>query len=521
MRMSPGLFWLAALGCGEEAADSAPAGEPDVIAEMDWTLDPPEFAFGEVGLGVPATMELSLTNTGESDFSIFGFQSDTALVSVSAATGAPVAPGASTPITAEWTPTTDDNLRGTLTLLLSGSEGLMTVPVEFLGTAAGPVANLSVDTEDLGSVILGCSRSATVRVANDGNAPLLVESLALDGSVGFSLDTGAEPFPWALAADEVRTLAVTFSPYEQGDILASLALASDDPFNPELSLQLAAQGEAGTEVRDTWDVPPGENVTGLFAVNEVVNSTYRDRFQEALPVFFETLRAAGVPFRVSFIHSQTGVVDGSELYIDETEDPADATEIAIAMVAAAAGDNDYLLATLDTAIGQNREWLIDDDENWAAAKLNLVGINMDQEQSSGNATLYVTHYQAYKEDPADIAVHAIGGDSPSGCPGAEAFTPFSDAAAATDGVFLSICEADWTTHMETLALAFLGEGQVSFALSEVPAEWSLEVYVDGGPELTGWTYNADSNRVVFDEDAYPNEGSELRIQYYVDEECPE
>ncbi|GDX79678.1 hypothetical protein LBMAG42_14890 [Deltaproteobacteria bacterium] len=519
--MSRWVWALAALGCGEEAADSGPADEPEVILDMDWTLEPTELTFGEVALGAPATTELSLTNTGESDFSIFGFQSDTSLVAVSATTGAPVAPGESTPITADWTPLTDDNLRGTLTLLLSGSEGLISVPVEIRGTAAGPVANLSVDTEDLGSVILGCTRSATVRVANDGNAPLQVESLALDGSVGFSLDTGSEPFPWALAADEVRTFTVSFSPYDQGDILASLTLVSDDPFNPELAVQLAAQGAAGTEVRDTWDVPPGENVTGLFAVNEVVNSTYRDRFQEALPVFFETLRAAGVPFRVSFIHSQTGVVDGSELYIDETEDPEDATEIAIAMVAAAAGDNDYLLNTLELAIGQNTEWLLDDDENWETSKLNLVGINMDQEQSSGNATLYVSHYQAYKEDPADIAVHAIGGDSPGGCPGAEAFTPFSDAAAATGGVFLSICEADWTTHMETLALAFLGEGQVSFALSEVPAEWSIEVYVDGGPELTGWTYNADSNRVSFDEDAYPNEGSELRIQYYVDEECPE
>ena len=94
MRMSPWLCLLAALGCGDEATDSAPVDEPEAIPDMDWTVDPPEFAFGEVGLGVPATVELSLTNTGESDFSIFGFQSDTALVAVSATTGAPVAPGA-------------------------------------------------------------------------------------------------------------------------------------------------------------------------------------------------------------------------------------------------------------------------------------------------------------------------------------------------------------------------------------------------------------------------------------------
>lgn len=520
MRMSRWFGVLVAYGCAADGADSGPAAEAEAIPDMDWTLDPPELAFGEVVLGVPSSAALSLTNSGESDFSIFGFLSDNDLVSVVAQTGTAVAPGASTPITADWTPRTDDNLRGTLTLMLSGSEGLIQVPVDIRGTAAGPVANLSVDTEDLGSVILGCSRSATLRLANDGNAPLLVESLALDGSVGFSLDTGADPFPWTLAADEVRTFTVSFNPYDQGDILASVLLVSDDPFNPELDIQLLGTGAAGTEVRDTWEVPPGENVTGLFAVNEVVNSTYRDRFSEGLPIFFETLRASGVPYRVSFIHSMTGVVDGSDLYIDETEDPEDATEIALSMVAAAAGDNDYLLSTLEVAIGENTEWLIDDDENWATSKLNLVGINMDQEQSSGNATLYVSHYQAYKEDPADIAVHAIGGDVPSGCPGAEAFTPFSDAAAATDGVFLSICETDWSTHMETLALAFLGEGQVSFALSEVPAEWSLEVYIDDGPELTGWTYNADSNRVSFEEDAYPNEGSELRIQYYVDEECP-
>ncbi len=189
------------------------------------------------------------------------------------------------------------------------------------------------------------------------------------------------------------------------------------------------------------------------------------------------------------------------------------------MVEDARGDNDYLLSTLDLAIDENTGWLLDEDPAWADSKLNLVGINSDQEQSSGSSTLYVLHYQAHKLNPSSIAVHGLGGDVPGGCPGAEAFTPFADAADATGGVFLSICDADWTANMETLALAFLAEGQVAFTLAEPAVKGTAAVYVDEVAQATGWTYNAANHAVYFDEGSRPAIGAVVRVDYVMLPEC--
>lgn len=291
-------------------------------------------------------------------------------------------------------------------------------------------------------------------------------------------------------------------------------------FNPELEVALHATVGEGHLASESWEVTGSDAITGLFVVNEVVNTAFGARFHDSLPMFFETLLATDLPYRVAFSHSVYGVVDGPVPYIDQTMSAADATEIALEMVEDASGDNDYLLNALDLGVDANADWLlVDDDVAWSGAKLNLVGINSDQEQSSGNATPYLNHYFAKKVDPGDIAVHGIGGDVTAGCFEAEAFTPFADAAVATGGTFLSICYSDWTANMEALARSFVDEGQFTFHLGEVPVASSLVVSVDGVVQASGWEFSAAGNAVYFDPASAPPLGAQVKIEYAVDSTC--
>lgn len=512
------------MACAPDPVVPAPEAEPDsapeVVLGMGWTADPPQLEFGEAVIGQETTAALTLWNTGESELTITSLEEEIDGVTLTVPLGEGVAAGASVPITGAWIPTTDDNLREEFTLLLSGTEGLVSVPLELIGTAAGAVAELTVEKTDLGTTALGCPLTTTITVRNTGNVALHVSSLSLDGAAAFALDVGEDPLPWDIFPLQSATATISFAPIEAGDEVTTLSMVCDDPMQPEFSVAFAAEATEGVSNRDTWTVPPIENVTGIIAVNQVINTTYRDRFQSSLPYFFETLQYADVPFRVAFTHERTGTIDGPVPYIDETMDAHDAADVVAAMVERASGDNDYLLESLEKSITVNREWLLDEKEAWATSKLNLVGINSDQEQSSGNYMSYTLAYRAFKDDEADIAVHGIGGDVPAGCYGAEAFTPFSDAATETGGVFLSICEADWDPLMEDLALAFLGESQVSFALTEVAVAWTLEVYVDDTPIETGWSFDASANELSFDADVYPAVGAELRVDYVLAEVCP-
>lgn len=524
------LLGLGGVGCEtvEPAFDAAPETGGDGLSEVRWSVEPSSLDFGDVPLGMIASGAVTLTNTGGSSFTLADLEPGTEAAVFEYREGKLLLPGESTTIGATWIPTATAHLRATMELTLSGAEGLVGVPIDLEGLGVAPEASLDWEDRPFGQVGTGCPASRTVIVANDGKLDLHVESLDLVATSEFSVEySGVAKLapPWTLQPGESRTVDINFLPGDIGDALATLTLASDDPLQPELALELSVTVVQGPEVRDIWVVPAladVESVTGLFAVNEVVNTTYRDRFAHSLPTFFETLQGAGVPYRVAFVHSTIGVVDGVIPYIDETLSPADATTLALAMVAGASGDNDALLETLNLAIPANLDWLSADGVSWAESELNLVGLDDDQEQSSGNATFYLLQYESYKTDPTDVTVHGIGGDVPTGCGSAYPFTKFADAATATGGLFLSICAEDWTRHMHSLALAFLGEGSDGFALSAVPPDSGvgLEVQVDGVPVTTGWEYDVPSNTVYLAAESRPAPGAELRIYYTIEESCP-
>ena len=73
---------------------------------------------------------------------------------------------------------------------------------------------------------------------------------------------------------------------------------------------------------------------------------------------------------------------------------------------------------------------------------------------------------------------------------------------------MSICAADWSTTMDTLARDSLA--QVAFALSNTPIEDTITVSVDGVLS-SDWIYDSSANSVTFT--VVPVDGSSIDIQY--------
>jgi hypothetical protein len=217
----------------------------------------------------------------------------------------------------------------------------------------------------------------------------------------------------------------------------------------------------------------------------------------------------------------TGEVVGDVPYIDNDMDESERNRVMDAQLANVGGDNDYLLQTLDSALEANRDWLIDDGDEWELSTLNLIGMNSDVEQSTGSYVTYVDHYRAYKSDPADVYVHAIAGEQPTGCnTGGQYAEPSGGlqfAATLTGGTFLSWCN-DWSTNMEAIADAALS-GIQRFELDYTPNPDSITVSIDGVDQTEGWTYDDEDNEILFDEAHFPNPGSEVKIHYLTETTC--
>lgn len=122
------------------------------------------------------------------------------------------------------------------------------------GTETAPAPDVEVDpgAVDLGVVCdLG---QATITVRNTGAADLNVRALTVSG--GWTLDTNPAPFTLAPGAEQ----AVSLTGFGEG----SLAVASDDPDEPEVAVPLTAAGNGAPTV--VWANPPAGSVLPVSGV---------------------------------------------------------------------------------------------------------------------------------------------------------------------------------------------------------------------------------------------------------------
>jgi len=499
--LSWGLLWSP--GCQPGGEDSGAVE----VGEVAFSVAPEAVDFGAVPLGESAYQVIVITNAGSADLTLTAAELSLEQgFFLNTGGNAELAPGEQQSVFLAWTPEVLGSLEETLSLRLEGDEGFVS-EVALTGSGAGALVGLSVSSVDFGVVGVGCEVTAEVRVSNDGTLPATIEALQLDGD--FVLDPPA--LPAAVEPGESLALAVGFAPGDVG--LAEGALTIDS--GEALSLPLRGEGAAGGPWEEDFVVSGEQPVSLLIAINgEITVGQFGERLEDALPDLYETLAAAGVPWRVAWLVLEEGSVVGETAYIDDGFSTDEAVAATLGMLVGANDyDNDYLFNTLYNGLLENRGWLLDDPE-WADSRLNLVGIGNDLEQSPVHYVAFLNSCGALKEG---VVVHAIGGPWPEGCEDATPYAGFYEATLETGGVFLDYCEPSWRDHMETLALGSLGGNQSTFTLSAAPTASTLEVVVDGAARRTGWSYNAALNAVVFDRPL--ERGAAVQLRYLEALDC--
>ncbi|MGB7970518.1 MAG: choice-of-anchor U domain-containing protein [Candidatus Deferrimicrobiaceae bacterium] len=133
--------------------------------------------------------------------------------------------------------------------ILNGAEiAALTFPGDPNDPPSAGAPNISVPASvNLGEVVVNGNSSREVAIANTGDAVLNVSSIALNAGTDFTLDLngGANPCGTAnpaIAAAGNCTVAVVFAPTSVGAFGDSLAIASDDPDQPDVSVALSGTG---------------------------------------------------------------------------------------------------------------------------------------------------------------------------------------------------------------------------------------------------------------------------------------
>ena len=89
---------------------------------------------------------------------------------------------------------------------------------------------------------------------------------------------------------------------------------------------------------------------------------------------------------------------------------------------------------------------------------------------------------------------------------------YVEVARRTNGGIYSICESDFGTPLRMIGNQAFGL-PVQFFLSRPALESSITVKVDGSPRSSGWSYDYDSNSIIFDMSQVPQPGQRIEVNY--------
>jgi len=195
------------------------------------------YNFGKVHVDSSSSWILKVFNRGTADLMVEQISSDNSDFSPSP-TSFTVQPGGSKDVEVKFMPSATGPESATLTIV-SNDRDRPVLKVSLMGTGIAPKISISAKSHDFGSVPVGSSASWDLTVSNLGNAILSVSSVSSSSSeftllpVSFDVQPGGS-----------RDVTVTFKPSSRGPKAAVLTILSDDPDEPELTVNLEGVGLA-------------------------------------------------------------------------------------------------------------------------------------------------------------------------------------------------------------------------------------------------------------------------------------
>ncbi len=382
---------------------------------------------------------------------------------------------------------------------------------------SGPVMELDISTWDFGIIDVGCEDSTTLTISNTGTSDLLLSGASFAGDAVFSHDIAT---PAVIAAGDSESWTLGFTPTDSSIYVASLTVISNDP-RGDGSTDLSGRGAwSSTTDRYTAELDAATAMADIIIAVDKSGSMSADvtGMTDGLAGLTAALQDGGVDYQIAAAVEDDGCINGSDIWIDDSFSDSDAitafeTQVNLSGSYASNTERAFMLleAALDeTVSGGCNEGLVRE-----GASLHLVGLSDEPEQSVNTWSHYLTIFETFVDSADLLWVHAIGGDYPSGCSSASAYTGMYEATVATGGAFLSICTSDWSDTMGQLGQAMVVEvaEDLEYTLTAEPADSTLILVTAEGVDLSGsWSYDASTNSVIIDYSAV-EDGDAIVIAY--------
>lgn len=548
----------------------APAGQPicklDVVPALNG--QPPfggrVLRFGQVKINNTKVVPVTLTNVGSDDCRVTGASLGTLTNGAFRVNGASpafntaISPGATAVVAVAFKPTSQtdfDPLTNTLIIQTNEPVSGECTGFSFGGNpdgckqiglqGSGATAAIEVVPQELrfAQTTVGCnSATKQVKVYNVGNADVTVRRIAVEPAGSPFVVTQQPALPLTLGGGQTFNVSVRYAPPDASSHSALLVIENDGQ-NQTYTVPLSGSGTTDGHQIDRFQQADRPKADVLWVVdNSGSMSDKQNLIATQAPRFMSTAIAQNVDFHIGVITMQVdgaqradssaywrgdaiepGVLFGRPKIIESTTpDPVNAFAHNVKVGECCSDSQEAGLQAAQMALTQP---LINDPNKNGGflrpdAKLNVIVIGDEPEQSNGTIDFYVDAFQNIKgqQNSSLFSFSAVVGDRGNGCDAngvtAQGGDAYIEVARRTGGLFRSICSADFGQLAQDLALnSFAARTQYFLTRAADPATLTVEV---NGTRLTlgqQVNYDAASNSIVFTSGNAPPQGAQIKAEY--------
>ena len=426
-----------------------------------------------------------------------------------------IPPGGSTVFTVEVLNPSDVEI-GNQVYVVSNDEKEEIVEVDVLASMSSPLLSVTPNPLNMGQTYVGCDMENVVILENKGTEELVIMDLA---QLGEQFSLIEQPvLPIVLQPGELFPLDLVYEPSTESNSRGELHIQSNDP--RDAGIYVARQSGTGKIVNafeQSWENPIEPATDIIFSID---TSGSMNDDANRLAENFET-----------FIHELSNYTNDWQIIIANADDGCMATptiltpstsnykEIFQQNVFSYGGyHTESLLTVARNAVENTDSGECNADFLRSNAMLHIVTVSDEPEQSNWTSSMQwntlVEQIQNKKGNPNMVRVSGITGSvipSEAMACYADVGTGYWEAINATGGIWLDIC-SDWSNIESLEQLAQASVILDSYILDNPAIESTIEVAVNGIPNINDWYFDMDMNAVVF-ETNIPVEGDHIDIKY--------
>ena len=509
------LFLLSLLCCADYTISGIEKRQPEIL------VHPQHINFGHLTSGIETDTEtFMVVNTGDEDLAIFSpvLVSGNSRFVLGDTEDEYVIPGGGfLEFEVTYSPQTFESNGGYIEIQSSDEdEGLVKVTLEGYGDA--PVMTVSPVEYDYGNISIGCDNEERITITNDGNLPLIIDSISqmVTQPSDIIMEFGSLPQPpWDIDPGLSLDFLVSYIPLDVGFDESQITISGNDPYLPFVETNQVGNGDVEQWFTETHIQ---EEIPVLDILWVVDDSGSMNRFQNNLSsnigLFVNAFVSTGADYRMAVITTSNSQIGN----IIDVNTPNPETAISLEVLVGMGGSGhekgiemSYLALRSSASAGPGGNFFRDES--------TLVVIYVSDEPDHSNAWNTYTSFFDNLKPQGEFLPYAVIGDPPSGCTNnsgwgnAQYGSGYWDLVDHYGGNWYSICASDWGVQLQNMGNSLTGRR--SFSLNEPdPIESTITVYVNG--QVTNeWEYDSASNKVVFASSSIPDAGQTIDIEYAV------